>query len=195
MQFSFSRREIKDIIYSTLAIGFIFAYGPQFSIVTWLLISLIVAISFIPHELAHKYVANKYNCFAQYQMWKSGLIIALIMTVFLGFAFIAPGAVVIYPITQDRYGIRPVNLTSKQNAIISAAGPLTNLLIALFFLPLAGMNPFFKAIVSINIVLALFNMIPFPPFDGSKIVWYSIFMWAALVAVGLVLFFVTGAAI
>lgn len=195
MQFSFSRKEIRDIIYSTLAIGFIFSYGREFSFITWLLISAIVAISFIPHELAHKYVANKYNCFAEYQMWKSGLIVALVMTVFLGFAFIAPGAVVIYPITQDRYGIRPVNLTSKQNAIISAAGPLTNLLIALFFLPLAGMNPFFKAIVSINTMLALFNMIPFPPFDGSKIVWYNILMWAALVAVGLVIYFTAGVSI
>jgi len=195
MQFSFSKKEIKDIIISTLAIGFIFAYGSQFSVTTWLLLSVIVAISFIPHELAHKYIANKYNCFAEYQMWKMGLIVALIMTVFLGFAFIAPGAVVIYPITQDRYGVRPVNLTSKQNAIISAAGPMTNLLIALFFLPLAGMNPFFKAIVSINTILALFNMIPVPPFDGSKIVWYNILMWAALVAVGLGLYFLAGISI
>ncbi len=183
MNLSFSEKEIKDIVYSTLAIGFIFAYGSEFSISLFLIMSLIVALSFIPHELAHKFVAVKYGCFAQYQMWKSGLILALFMTVFLGIVFIAPGAVVIYPVVHSGAGIRRISLTARQNALISAAGPAMNILIAFLFLPLAGQNEFFSMIVWINGFLALFNLLPFPPLDGSKIIWYNFLMWGAMIGV------------
>jgi Zn-dependent protease len=192
IQFSFSKKEIKDIIYSTLAIGFVFAWGNNFTILKFIIMSIIVALSFIPHELAHKYVATKYNCFAEYQMWKIGLIIAIVMVVVLGFTFIAPGAVVIYSSYHDRYGMRHVNLTSKQNAFISAAGPATNLLVALLFLPLAGINAIFYTIVYINSFLALFNLLPIPPLDGSKIIWYNILLWAAMIGVGLLLISILG---
>jgi len=32
--------------------------------------------------------------------------------------------------------------------------------------------PFFSLIVEINLVLAIFNLIPIPPLDGSKILFY-----------------------
>lgn len=189
--FSFSQREARDIVYSTVVIGFIFAYGGlfsvPFSIQSFIMMTVVVALSFIPHELAHKYVAIKYGCFAQYQMWKSGLIIALFMTVFLGFVIIAPGAVVIYSAYRDRYGIKQVSLTPKQNALISAAGPLMNIFVALLFLPLAGQMLLFTIIVKINSFLALFNLLPIPPLDGSKIIWYNFLMWGVMAGVSLFL--------
>ncbi len=184
MNISFSQKEIKDIVCSTLAIGFIFTYSSGFSISLFLMMSLVVALSFIPHELAHKFVAVKYGCFAQYQMWKSGLILALFMTVFLGFVIIAPGAVVIYPVVRTGAGIRQISLTARQNALISAAGPAMNIMIALLFLPLASQNVFFSTIVWINSFLAVFNLLPFPPLDGSKIIWYNFLMWGAMIGVG-----------
>ncbi len=59
---------------------------------------------------------------------------------------------------------------------VSAAGPVSNLLLAAFFaylLRLTGGNPGLTFIAyygcSINIFLALFNLIPIPPLDGSHI--------------------------
>jgi Zn-dependent protease len=77
----------------------------------------------------------------------------------------------------------PYNLKSKRwgEAIVAAAGPLSNILIALifgllvrfYFIP-AGMvgssaSILCQIIVLVNITLAVFNLVPIPPLDGSKI--------------------------
>lgn len=73
----------------------------------------------------------------------------------------------------------PYNLRGKfGETLVAASGPGTNLLIALLFalairfgsvsmtVPLLGA---FTIIVYVNLVLALFNLIPIPPLDGSKV--------------------------
>jgi Zn-dependent protease len=76
----------------------------------------------------------------------------------------------------------PYNLNNQKwgDAIVAAAGPATNILLALIFgilIRLGGvldLSPSFLQlsgyIVFINILLALFNLIPFPPLDGSKVI-------------------------
>lgn len=76
----------------------------------------------------------------------------------------------------------PYNLKDQKwgEAKVAAAGPATNILIALIFGVLIrlgdtlGLSSSFldlaSYIVYINILLAFFNMIPFPPLDGSKII-------------------------
>ncbi len=75
----------------------------------------------------------------------------------------------------------PYNLRNQKwgEAIVAAAGPAVNLLLALIFAALIragdtlGLSTNFIElawyIVFINVLLALFNLIPFPPLDGSKI--------------------------
>ncbi len=86
----------------------------------------------------------------------------------------------------------PNNLRNgrKGNIMVSAAGILANLIIAILFglliryatffgIPVYNsdpllINPFYKIsiiIVFVNLVLALFNVIPIPPLDGSKILF------------------------
>lgn len=64
-------------------------------------------------------------------------------------------------------------------AIVGAAGPITNLILAVIFIlvlnwiqPAADSRWFlvFFLLFQINIVLGLFNLIPIPPLDGSRIV-------------------------
>lgn len=77
----------------------------------------------------------------------------------------------------------PYNLRAGKwgPAIVAGAGPLSNIILALIFglsirfglvqtyLPEA--NLLFQIIVFVNIILAVFNMIPVPPLDGSKILF------------------------
>ncbi len=75
----------------------------------------------------------------------------------------------------------PYNLNNQKwgEALVAVAGPATNLGIALIFALLIRfadvltLNAIFVElaayIVYMNILLACFNMIPFPPLDGSKI--------------------------
>ncbi|MDD5318230.1 MAG: site-2 protease family protein [Candidatus Pacebacteria bacterium] len=81
----------------------------------------------------------------------------------------------------------PYNLRNQRwgEAIVALAGPFSNLIIALIggtiirlaftgvfglSLPLATLS-FITLIVVTNIVLAVFNLMPIPPLDGSKILF------------------------
>ncbi|MEK7076961.1 MAG: site-2 protease family protein, partial [Patescibacteria group bacterium] len=71
----------------------------------------------------------------------------------------------------------------RDGALIALAGPLSNFLIATVFgviirlgevtaIPLVVQAlPLFAAIVWINIILAVFNLVPIPPLDGSKVLF------------------------
>ncbi|PIP17050.1 MAG: site-2 protease family protein [Candidatus Portnoybacteria bacterium CG23_combo_of_CG06-09_8_20_14_all_37_13] len=77
----------------------------------------------------------------------------------------------------------PDNLRDRRwgTAKVAAAGPSANLLIALVFgfalrfLPSqfipAGLTQIFSLIIFLNLLLAIFNSIPLPPLDGSKILF------------------------
>lgn len=81
--------------------------------------------------------------------------------------------------------INPYNLKDQKYgpAKTAAAGPIANIIIAVFFglllrfLPVFGIidsqmiYSFFQYIVVINLILALFNLIPIPPLDGSHILF------------------------
>ncbi|MEK7067291.1 MAG: site-2 protease family protein [Patescibacteria group bacterium] len=82
----------------------------------------------------------------------------------------------------------PYNLRNQKwgSAIVGAAGPLSNLLIAFLFGTLIRVVPYFFSeptqfltnlisiasfIVFLNILLAIFNLLPIPPLDGSKVLF------------------------
>lgn len=81
--------------------------------------------------------------------------------------------------------VNPYNLRDKKygSAKVSFAGPAANLAIALFFgfllrfasLPISeifpGLIPLFIGIVQVNLFLAIFNLVPIPPLDGSHILF------------------------
>ncbi len=65
--------------------------------------------------------------------------------------------------------IKKGNMYVLKNLIISMAGPITNIIIFLvtFFLPIESMLK--EKIIYINAIIAIFNLIPMYPLDGSKI--------------------------
>ncbi|HID47193.1 MAG TPA: site-2 protease family protein [Methanothermococcus okinawensis] len=183
--FHFSPREIRDLIISTVAIALIFAWpGRGFYIFedpTFLprfIISLfIVGSGFIFHELAHRTVARYFGAYSEFRAWFEGLILALILKILVGFTFIAPGAVYIF---KDY-------LTPEESGLIALAGPLSNVLLAILFYVFSISLPPFSILslilylgVYINLYLAAFNLLPIPPFDGSKVLSWNPVIWAVV---------------
>jgi len=167
----FSEIEIEHLLKSWVAISLAFAIllsrGDIFSsaFTSLLLVSgLTVGLGFLLHEMGHKYVAQKYHCFAEFRAFDSMLLLAIGMS-FLGFIFAAPGAVMIHGY-----------INKERNGKISAAGPIVNLGLALLFFILFTLNilPFLTQYgLLINAWLAAFNMLPFGNFDGKKILRWS----------------------
>ena len=197
--FRFTKNEIRDLIISfiVIALGFTILYSngdySHISIV-FPVVMIGVGVGFIFHELGHKFVAMHYGYYAEYELWPTGLLIALVSS-FFGFIFAAPGAVVIYS----------QGMEEKTNGIISIAGPIVNIILGLiFFLILGSLGDFVYteagAIVylicvlgtRINFFLAAFNLLPIPPLDGSKVMSWSIPIWLITFAIAALLVLIFG---
>ncbi len=144
---------------------------------------VIILFSAIIHEYMHGWMADylgdptardagrlTLNPLAHIDPWGSVLMPALI--------FLGTGGALIFgyakPVPFNPYNLRDQRFGAAKVAV---AGPLANLITALFFglvlrfLP--GLNlisaSFLAAIVQINLVLMIFNLLPIPPLDGSKV--------------------------
>jgi Zn-dependent protease len=170
----FSKTEINHIAVAlfviTLALTLFFF--ESFSISGFVVMLLTFGVAFIAHELAHKFVAQKYGFWAEFRYWETGLILGILMGLTRMFLFLAPGAVYI-----SAHGI-----SRRQNAYISLAGAATNVLLAFVFFvfsPLFGPT-IGNFAVRINLLLAIFNLLPIPPLDGSKVFAWSRKNWAVI---------------
>lgn len=196
-------KEIKDLVISALALALAFgialsggyrAFSMPGLLVTVFLMSIVaVSLGFVLHEIGHRFVARRFGYFAEYTMWPTGLILAVVVS-FFGFVFAAPGAVMIYP-KSDAGG--RVTLTRQKIGLISITGPAMNLSLALVFILLymaysdtALLTLLFSLGARINTWLAVFNLIPFGPLDGAKIFRWHKGVWLAAIVVGIGLFFV-----
>jgi Zn-dependent protease len=202
--FRFSGRELREIAISVLVLTLAFtilfsggidgvarALGDMSFVYLFIVSFLAVLTAFFFHEMAHKFLAQKYGCWAEFNYYFMGLVIALV-TSMVGIIFAAPGAVIIGgPITQ------------AENGKISAAGPATNLTLGATFSavylvtsPLDiqvfpgvfDLGGIFFMLAWINVVLGGFNLIPFPPLDGSKIYRWNIGVYISLIAAAVGLF-------
>lgn len=192
--------ELVDITKAWLALSFAFAvvfggfslfsgkiYGIfSLTFVKYFIMALLTAgLGFLLHELAHKFVGQRYGCVAEFRAFDQMIYLAVGLALAIGFIFAAPGAVMLSGM-----------ITRRENGIISAAGPLTNYVLGLLFLGLmfvfssnATLQLAFAIGFQVNMWLGLFNMIPFGNFDGIKIFHWSVPVWTAMVAFGVFFMF------
>ena len=129
--------------------------------------------AFVLHELAHAYTAvalgdptPRYQGRLTLNPLKHLDLIGTILILSTGFGWARP------------VEVNPTNFRDplRDNAVVAAAGPLTNLLLALLAaFGLVALRPsgltltFLYQFFAFNVALFVFNLIPIPPLDGSRI--------------------------
>lgn len=149
-----------------------------------------ITTAFFFHEISHKIMAQKLGMWAEYRMFPQGLKFALLLGLFTPLVFAAPGAVMFRG-----------DARSYETSKIAMAGPLANIIIAsigvmLYF----TFNSFFETqpfdiiisfICYINAFLAIFNLLPFGPLDGTKIIRGNATAWIILLVVSISLLMIS----
>lgn len=144
---------------------------------------IILIMSVVVHEVSHGYAARALgDRTAEYQgrltlnpiphidLWGSIIIPLILVVTKAGFVigWAKPVPVNPYNLRNQRWG----------EALVAAAGPVSNIILAVIFgllirfglIPISAL-PIVGVIVIINLVLAVFNLVPIPPLDGSKILF------------------------
>ncbi|MBU3896431.1 MAG: peptidase [Nanoarchaeota archaeon] len=184
MMFDFTKNEIRDLIISVIILAIAFSrFLSNFFFEGLLTMIIIITLVFVSHEMGHRTIARYFDAHAYYKIWPMGLILALITSLF-GFIFAAPGAVYISPIIKKNFAFTVARLSKKQFALIAAAGPIVNILIGFGLLAVTKFMislTILTQIAEISFFLAIFNMIPFPPLDGQKIIGWDWRVWLILI--------------
>lgn len=177
----FTWQEIRDIVISLAVMTFVFAYPEILASPVFILTSLLtVGLAFMGHELSHRFVARKLGFYSAYKMWPQGLLLAVVLALATNgnFVFAAPGAVIFSGYWIFR------NPTMRDIGLIGIAGVVFNVSLLYVSLTLyfaTGIHLFsFMGIV--NAWLAIFNLIPFGPLDGKKVMDWNLRIWVAAIA-------------
>ncbi len=184
------------------------------SMLFMLLVRLIVVLTALPiHECAHGYVAMKMG---DYTAEREGRLtlnplkhldpIGSLMILIAGFGWAKP------------VPINPMNFKNPKKGMMlsSLAGPMANVGLAflllvvykLLMIPvimggselLTSIESVLATMVNINIALAVFNLLPIPPLDGSRIatyflpqhIYFKIMQYEQYIFIGLMLLIVFG---
>lgn len=162
--------------------------GMKDYIISLLLVLPISLFSLTVHECAHGWVAKKLGDRTAHNLGRLTLNpakhldpIGFICMILFGFGWARP-----VPINTRNF-----KKPRRDMALSSAAGPISNLILAFVFVVFVYITSliienvsfsserafyfaylfmiFFQMGASLNVMLAIFNMLPIPPFDGSRI--------------------------
>ena len=190
-------REVKDfliaifVLFSGYVISiYVDARFPISSLPLVLLVSFFsIVLAFSAHEGAHRFMAIRLGAIAFFKKWNLGLLLIIVSSL-VGSLFATAGAVQFTGITDE-----------SKIGKSALAGPATNLIIGTSVYGIYLLGGFSSIslvgfllinIFRINLWLGLFNMIPIPPIDGSKVFRWDLKIFVIVIVIAVALNLISG---
>lgn len=199
--FSFSKTETTSFVIVVAILALVaswseFGYGTQADYVmglkNWLYAVLLVGITVFVHHASQRLMALSLGFYAEQKLWWHGLIISLILVLLTnGYVkFLAATSTIIHLLPVHRLGAFRYGPNISSIMKISMAGPVGNIFFSAFVKSLEWANilppAFAEQLFIMNLSFAAWNLLPIPPLDGSKLMYYSrltyIFMAFSLIS-------------
>jgi hypothetical protein len=184
-RFRFTSKELFNLLIAALVAAFGITIVPGWGvfdlvggkgaipyILNLLILAVLIFISFIIHFSAQKLIALKLGYSSEYKRWLNGLILGPMICLFsYGYLPLFFSGTLFYDaIPKLRTGVFRGGVKHKDLGLIAFAGPFSNIvlvgLIAPFYLATEGV--FLKTFIIINLLVAVFSMLPIPTFEKLR---------------------------
>lgn len=182
-----SKRELGVIAAGSVIIGVLFLFADRIAFTPEILAIYIImgGVALVAHEMAHWYLNKKYHATTELQLWGLGTIIMALTAWLFGSVFAQPTMTLVYTETP---------LEKRSLGLIMLSGPALSLIIALGCLCLIPLGGIWKTAgtvgFSINLLTAVFEMLPISPCDGRVVYQWDRLVWGVVAVPLLLLYFI-----
>lgn len=190
--FWFRPKELGGLAFAALVFAFILSFrewgAEAFDTSTGLqnlaVALIVVVLVMLVYLGAQRLVALKAGAIPEHQMVWNGILLNLAAV------FLSNGAFMMYTSTSlwlksheyHRLGVRPTSIGLRTFAFAAVAGPLAALIFGALFKTILPGAPIADKVLTFSTLLAFWNLLPFPPLDGSRIFFASRLLYVFIVA-------------
>jgi Zn-dependent protease len=137
-----------------------------------LLVAALILVCFLIHFSAQKVVALKLGYSSEYKMWLNGLLLGPIICLFsYGYLPLFFSGTLFYDVVPKlRAGVFRGGVKHKELGAMAFAGPFSNIVLVGILAPayLATKAPFLKTFIILNLLVAVFSLLPIPTFERVR---------------------------
>ncbi|MFQ5975474.1 MAG: M50 family metallopeptidase [Candidatus Hydrothermarchaeales archaeon] len=172
--YGFTTTELGIGIFSGILFGLAYVWADTQSFSQAWVYIVAAGIAVIGHEFAHNVMAFRYNIDAKFEVWASGVGLVVLTSYLFGNVFATPG----------RSVLDAKDIEKKIEGLIYSTGPLVNILIAIILVPFVSASGSLGLLatvgIPINLLVAIYNLLPVSPMDGTSIKNWKLSVWVLL---------------
>lgn len=174
----FSSRELLVILISSVLLGIAFIISKKLNLLSpdnLVLYIVMAGFVVIMHDLSHRYFAHKYKSVVEYKFWGIGTVIMFATAFIFGLVYAVPARTIINDAKK---------MSKTEQAVVYFAGPAMSAGLAIAFLLLVPTGGLIAKIallgVSMNLLSAVYSLLPVDPLDGKKVYDWKKLPWAGI---------------